>query len=327
MAQKMNRYDAQLARCIKIALKFGLLQTSLTPEEIYNFFYSDKSNDAAEKAFKRDRELLALIGFPITYDSSHNLYSLDTQNATNSPLELTREESAALGVALKSMISEPTFPLPLALQYALLKVEGRLQDDTDEDMILAQLTLDDNADQQQRTLELLIGTIKNRSTVSFRYTNAQGLESARTIAPYGLNQYKGQWYLIGLDRKTTDEIRTFSVANIDGCEIGNEQFEIPQDFDLDSFCTPPFLWGSTEKNSIDLVIPASITHRVKNITTGLGECSQNEDGSILWTTDYRDLDELCQFIVTERLKFPEKDTFEKRYFIEDYLERVVTAHV
>lgn len=326
MAQKMNRYDAQLARCIKIALKFGLGETFLSPEDIYKIFYADKSSDAAEKAFKRDRELLALIGFPISYDARTNNYSLDTKNVTSSPLELTREESAALGVALKSMISEPTFPLPMALQYALLKIEGRLQDDTDEDMILAQLTLDDNASQQQRTLELLIGAIKNRASASFRYTNAEGVESARVVDPYGLNQYKGQWYLIALDKNSTQEIRTFSVANIDECEIENEHFEIPSNFDLNSFCTPPHLWGSNDLHNITLIIPASIAHRAKNITTGLGECETAKDGSIIWKTAYRDLDELCQFILTERLKFPKDDSFEKHYFIQEYLEGVAKAH-
>ena len=322
-----NRYDAQLTRCIKIALKFGLKETSLSPEEIYGFFYPDKSGSAAEKAFKRDRELLALIGVQISYDDRSNCYSLDTTHAATTPLELSREESAALGVALKSMVAEPTFPLPLALQFALLKIEGRLQDDTDEDMILAQLTLDDNASQQQRSLELLIGAIKNQRLVSFCYTNALGSESTRVVAPYGLNQYKGQWYLIGLDRDNSQEIRTFSVANIDECETTDETFEMPQDFDLDAFCTPPFLWGGGSMRQITLIIPANIAHRSKNITTGLGTCTVNLDGSVAWTTHYRDLDELCQFIITERLKFPDEDSDEKRYFIEEYLERVVNAHV
>lgn len=327
MAQVFNRYDAQLQRCLKIALKFDLDGVSFAPEQIYSQFYSDKSEDAAKKAFERDRKLLELIGITINYDVLTNTYSQNLDALKTAPLTLTKDESAALGVALHAMVSEPSFPLPLALQSGLNKMAKRIQDDTDEYAISAHMTLDKNADEQQRLLEALIGALKTRRMVAFRYTNAQGEISQRKVAPFGLNQYKGQWYLIGLDADGCLDIRTFSVANIEQLEIASSEFEFPADFVLGDYCTPPYLWGSGEKTALELVIPARSAHRAASIMAGIGACSPQDDGSLLWEMSYRDLDKLCEFVVAERLSFGPHADKERAYFVDVYLERVVSAHV
>lgn len=326
MTVKMNRNDMQLERCLSIALYFEA-KSSATPKEIYEHFYPGSKKATQERAFKRDRELLKYTGVNIQYDAIKNCYFEEHDEAALSPLTVTDEERSALGVALRTMMYEPSFPLPLSLRLALSKIDERLNDDTDEYMIFGRMSLDENLEEQQRSLETIVGAFRQKKCVAFSYTNAHGAESTRLVAPFILNQFKGQWYVTGLDVETAQDLRTFSIANITNLTITNEPFEIPGDFSPEDLCKPPYLWGDDPIKPVQLIIPAESAHRKAQITDGRGECESQADGSFIWTTKYSDIDALCQFVLSENITFAPSSQFEHDYLKNEFLERVVGAHV
>lgn len=326
MTFKMNRNDMQLERCLSLALYFET-RPSATPKEIYQKFYPNSKKATQERAFSRDRDLLALTGIVINYDVLKNVYYEARDENEPSPLAVTDEERAALGVALRTMEFEPSFPLPLSLRLALNKIDERLNDETDEYMIFGRMSYDENVEEQQRTLETIVGAFRQKKCVTFSYTNAKGAESTRLVAPFILNQFKGQWYMTGLDVEYAKNLRTFSVANISNLDITEEPFEIPLDFSPEELCKPPHLWGDEPVKNVDLVIPAASAHRKTLITDGRGTCTTQADGSVMWSTEYCDIDALCAFVLSENIAFAPSARFEHEYLKNEYLERVVAAHV
>lgn len=321
----MNRYDTQLQRLLKIAMYFDYAKT-LSKSKIRELFYPGTSEDSADRAFVRDRELLKLSGIELTYDEHNFSYSYNADALTTKPLVLTQEERVALGVALRTIESEPTFPLPLALETGIAKISKRLHDDVADFLMGARMTLDENTGEQQGMLETLIGAIKETVKVTFDYTNARGERSQRTVAPYGLDLFKGQWYLFGYDEENAKTIRTFTVANIENLALTKAPFELPSDFSIKNCATPPFLWGDAEIKSTGVLIPASSAHRADFITGSAGTCTTQDDGSILWDVSYRNIDELCSLVISEGLTFADTHSEENAYLVHEFLGRVVSAH-
>jgi len=322
--ERLDKFDMQLMRCLEIAFTFDYENRSLTPDEIYKQFYPGKSSAAATKSFQRDRELLGDAGIKISFCPDGN-YAENLSDITCSNLVLDEEESAALAVALQSMSSEESFPLPLALRFALLKLSGKFEE-ADPFMALSRMTLDDNPTEQQHFLEQLFAAIKNNAVVTFTYKKPQKDTKTRTVKPLGLHLFRGQWYLIAEDVEGGRSPKTFSVANIVDPVTSDTTFVPPERFDVKTYCTPPFMWGEGEGRDAAVLIPCESTHRVENITAGFGSLDVRADGSTLWSITYNDIDRLCEYVLSEDLAFDESSSVEADYFRTSYLERVVSAH-
>lgn len=322
--EQLDKFDRQLMRCLEIAFTFDYESRSLTPDEIYEKFYPEKSTAAATKNFQRDRELLGDAGIKISFGSDGN-YAENLSDITCSNLVLNEEESAALAVALQSMSSEESFPLPLALRFALLKLSGKFEE-ADPYMALSRMTLDDNTAGQQHFLEQLFAAIKNNAFVTFTYKKPQKDTKLRTVKPLGLHLFRGQWYLIAEDIETGRSPKTFSVANIANPVTSDTTFVPPEQFDVTTYCTPPFMWGEDDSRSAAVLIPSESAHRVENITAGFGSLDARPDGSTLWSITYNDIDRLCEYVLSEDLMFDEASSAEADYLRTTYLERVVNAH-
>ncbi|GAA2830368.1 proteasome accessory factor C [Leucobacter komagatae] len=66
-------------------------------------------------------------------------------------------------------------------------------------------------------LSLLVGAIERGQAVRFRYLDAAGNESERTVRPEALDEREGVWYLHGFNVER-GAARTFSVAQMSGIE-------------------------------------------------------------------------------------------------------------
>lgn len=326
MSAKLNRNEKMLQRCLSLALYFESKGTGVSPQDIYEKFYPQLAQESASTSFQRDRNLLNSAGISIGYDTTNNLYHLETDKHKTTPLALSDEERSALGVSLRTLAYEPNFPLPLTLRLALLRIEDHIHDDTPEDMLFAHMSQDDNLEEQQHSLESIIGAIRAKQCITFDYTNAKGEQTHRLVAPYVLNQFKGQWYLIGLDVNHARAMRTFLIANIENVALADEPFELPEHFNAESYCEPPHMWGADAQKAVTLLIPARCASRIDSITHGAGELAENGDGSLTWNTHYRNLDKLCEFVIAQDILFAPESRAEIEYYKNRFLERVVNAH-
>lgn len=151
------------------------------------------------------------------------------------PLMLTDDEAIAvlLGLALlrRSGLSGDTAPtaaetkirrvLPQATSKRLEALQASLQLSTEiREPVAAEAS----------TLVLLAEAARDNRLVSFAYRAADGRDSARILAPYGILAHRGRWLVSGLDQGR-GELRTFRVDRMVLPRRLEQTFEEPEDFD------------------------------------------------------------------------------------------------
>ncbi len=94
--------------------------------------------------------------------------------------------------------------------------------------------------EQRDTIEVLNQATLQRRRVLIEYrTGRSGQERSRSLAPYHVWYHGGGLYVIGHDDHS-GEIRTFAVDRIQKAEPTDEAFEVPEDFDFDSYTASSF---------------------------------------------------------------------------------------
>lgn len=314
-----------------MAFFFETEQKALEPKEVYELFYTDKSEDAATKGFNRDRSFLLANGFDISYDESTNTYSLNDRRKQLRPLNLDEHEAASLAVAAGAMQNEVLFPLPFALRFALKKLTGRnyahrieIEDDT---QLVSHLNLDSDIEVQRETASSLIEAILESRPTSFSYKKADGAESHRAGMPLGLSLYKGRWFAL---INTETGPRTFTVARIGNLTVGKplkngepdsysekDSSEKSLEQTARTIAGLPFQWAAhpdDPTHEVEFIIPRLHAHRQAAITGGSGQVSAQEDGSMLWRTEYRNIERLFESYIENDLRLaPGWPSVEKQF--------------
>ncbi len=78
----------------------------------------------------------------------------------------------------------------------------------------------------------ILHAIQNSKMIKYTYHKYWNNEvSIRLLAPYGLKEFKGRWYVIGKDEKDA-EIKTFGLDRIADMEITAKKFIYPLGFDM-----------------------------------------------------------------------------------------------
>ncbi len=94
--------------------------------------------------------------------------------------------------------------------------------------------------ESREKIQTLNDAVIGRRTVRMRYlTGRTGTESDRSLDPYRVWYRAGALYVIGHDH-LKNEIRTFAVDRIQSIELGDERFEVPDDFDFDAYTASSF---------------------------------------------------------------------------------------
>ena len=92
----------------------------------------------------------------------------------------------------------------------------------------------------RETIRTLNEGVLEFHSLLMRYRTARtGEESSRQIDPYKVWYHGGALYVIGQDHQS-GEIRTFAVDRIQSIEKTEDEFEIPADFDFDTYTASSF---------------------------------------------------------------------------------------
>ena len=79
--------------------------------------------------------------------------------------------------------------------------------------------------------------IKEKNCIQFGYTKYNAHENSketRDVAPYGLKEYKGRWYLVGLDN-IKNEIRIFGLDRMSDFRESEAKMVSPKDFNIHTY--------------------------------------------------------------------------------------------
>jgi predicted DNA-binding transcriptional regulator YafY len=176
--------------------------------------------------------------------------------------------------------------------------------------------------------ELLLFAQRRRLLLRLSYHNAKHETSERDIAPYGLYLLNGQWYLVAHDM-AHNALKVFALTRIQGLELQDASFELPDDFDIARWVELPFrLSGKAERDAVArLRISARSPEKPETITFGKGSLEPQEDGSWIWGIAYPSaaLAKLVAYALEHGLEF-EAEELAARELERATLEAVIAAH-
>ena len=117
------------------------------------------------------------------------------------------------------------------------------------------------------------------------YTMSRKKSHQRKVAPYRVWFHDGGFYLIG-HCKWRDGIRIFAVDRIKKIHLTDEAFEVPEEFDVDSFMRGSFGVYHGQPEKVKVLFSAEIAEYIKEkIWHQSQKLYDNPDGSVLFEAD------------------------------------------
>ncbi len=140
---------------------------------------------------------------------------------------------------------------------------------------------------EQRRLHIQYSTPKYRDAV------------AKRIDPYHVVAHRGEWYMIGHDEEKEDT-RIFAVSRIRSATLGDQRFELPEDFDPLRYVDPHFgVYPDGPKQEIRIHFSASLAPYIRERTWhSTQRMEEHEDNSLTLTFRTNQLLEVQSWILS-----------------------------
>lgn len=243
--------SAKAERLISLVVELLGARRPLTRRELTERtgLYEQDDPESARRMFERDKDDLRRLGVPVETRRLSRLreeygYIVERGAYELPDVDLTREEVAALAVALRLTGSGPA-------RLGLTKLAARAPDPGEEgggdNPATPAVTV------PREPLDALADPLVTRRPVAFGYRTAGGRAGRRTVDPYAVVARRGAWYLVGRDHDR-DGLRAFRLDRMRGPVTpagGPASFEVPRDLDLRAAVSGPSRGGVDARVAVD----------------------------------------------------------------------------
>lgn len=233
-----------------------------------------------------DLDLLNEVGPPDGDPGEYLLVSVedgrvfvDLAQRLTRPLRLTPAEGCSLLLGVQTLRESGIAPFDDALGSAEQKLLRAMGRDADEAKSLATGTVVAEPDRVVAThLRELVTAVRKKTSVTIEYVAASRHKSeSRGLDPYGIVHHAGEWYVIGQCHKRGDT-RTFRIDRIAAITPGDTSFEIPSEFDLETYRREHLYVPSADAITVRIHLDQLATARV-GAAWPVGEVHVHDDGS------------------------------------------------
>ena len=224
--------DPKTERLLNLTMALLASKRLLTKNEIFATVagYAG-AQESMERMFERDKDDLRSLGIEIEVAPLDSLfedelgYRITPDSYALKIPEITPAELGVLSIAAKSW---KTSLFSDSAQKALVKIASLGVDPDVDSLHTSILPIDENALDFET---LWKATLESRILV-FEYLSSS---DKRSVQPYGISLFKGEWFLVGFDTDKQD-IRTFKVKRIRSLtmQAKKDAFVRPADFDIAS---------------------------------------------------------------------------------------------
>lgn len=223
---------AKVERLLNLVIALLSTRGYLTAEKIRATVvgYGDSpTDDAFSRMFERDKNELRDLGIPLETGRASGFetvegYRINPDTYALPAIELTREESAAVAVAVQ-LWQSPQLRANAQGAVAKLHAAGVEVDPDRADVLVAPPAALPGIHQAEPALGALMAAAEAGQAVQFEHHPSPVEQySTRTVEPWGVVTHGGRWYLVGHDRDR-NATRTFRMSRIgpDVRQIGPAQ--------------------------------------------------------------------------------------------------------
>ncbi|MGG1515642.1 YafY family protein [Paenibacillus oryzisoli] len=273
---------------MKIERLLGITMILLSQRRVNAQSLADKF-EVSLRTIYRDLETINMAGIPIvSYTGSDGGYEIMEQFRLDRQI-VTFDDLQSILVALKgvqaSLDDVEMDGLLTKIKALVAKSEQHQLEELGETLMFDTNLWHGGGIKDRSMLAVLRQAAKQRSVVSFLYTNTEGVGEQREVEPLGLAWKGYAWYLYAYCRLRSD-YRTFRVSRISGLRLQLETFAnrgVRME-ELDA------RWGNQETGPLVpllLRFPPRLRVRVEE-AFGLDKVDKQEDGTLLVRVSYPD---------------------------------------
>ncbi|OVE76328.1 hypothetical protein BVX97_01465 [bacterium E08(2017)] len=212
-----------------------------------------KKWEVSSKTIQRDIDYLKYqLDAPIEYDSTRHGYYYTESNYRMPAINISESDLFSVVIAKRALKQFEHTPLYSKLSRIFDRIEQSLPDKTSVDPAwidnriffseIASTAVD------SETWEIIARALRENRQLKIKHVApGQKKTVTRTVDPYHLVHFKGEWYLssyCGL----RDSIRTFAVSRIKDAELLQTNFDMPEDFTREKMFGDSFgiIWDANE---------------------------------------------------------------------------------
>jgi proteasome accessory factor C len=299
--------------------------------------YSGMNEDAFARRFYADRSELDSLSIHLTVEkpidgvAEQENYSLRPENFHLPAIAFSDAELAALQTALSLLDGEFAYaePLRLALQQITWGRPSPLHSPEQQGVALG-ITASAGGHELSGRLAKVETAIFRNKTITFDYYTMQRDEvGARKVDPYHLLFQGGQFYLLGHSHER-GALRVFRLSRIRGkvayATKAEHDFKRPADFDPRQYARrAEWQFGETV-GTAEVWVSERIAWQVERHFGRFGEIRSNDDGSIVFVTDYANARQIASFVLRLGEHARVEGPTELAHELADRVERLLRHH-
>jgi len=273
---------------LKIQRLLGITMVLLSQRRVNAQTLADKF-EVSLRTIYRDLEAINAAGIPIvSYTGNDGGYEILEQFRIDRQI-VTFDDLQSILTALKgvqsSLADQELDGLLTKIKALVSRSEQKQMEETGETLIFDTNLWHGGGLKDKSILAPIRQASKNRSVVSFQYTNTEGIGEHREVEPIGIAWKGYAWYLYAYCRLRED-YRTFRLSRISGLRIHLERFNnrgVRME-ELDA------RWGNQETGTVvQLLLRFRPRLRVRvEEAFGLDNIEVEQDGSLLVRVSYAD---------------------------------------
>ena len=187
------------------------------------------------------------------------------------PVRLDLREAAALHLGLRLLAVERDEPAPEAMQRVQERIAWAMPSDAGEVVMAGEAGARDDL------RATVVDAARRRRRVRLQYLKPDApAAEARSVYPYVVAHAGGHTYVIGHDHDR-GEIRVFRMDRVLEARVGDEWFDVPEDFDAADYIDGGHVYRADE----EIEVTVRYSPRVARWITERGEGEVQEDGSVV----------------------------------------------
>jgi len=283
-----------MSRGNQIGRQWGIIQTLISSRRGKTAAELAEELECNPRTIYRDLEALQVAGFPIYTQKGEgkNLWSLlDTvKHEIPIPFNLTELMALYFSRDMLKVFKDTVFYD--SLESLFQKIKTTIPPESKKYLKNVEQTLHVGLKpykEYSKFKEIINrvneATQKKKSIEIVYYTMSRRKESKRKVDPYRIWFFNGTFYLIGKCH-VRDEVRIFALDRIKMLHLTKDDFEIPEDFNLEDFIRPSFGVFQGEPIKVKIWFHQDAAGYIKEkIWHESQEIEELDDGSIIFQAE------------------------------------------
>ncbi len=241
------------------------------------------------RTIARDIEYMRdMLDAPIEYDKNRRGYYYTEPRYMLPAMELSESDLFALCIAEKALAQYAGTPLYTELDTVFTKIASFIPESTrvSASWLSENYSFlpDFSSKMDLSVWETLAVSLRALTAISIEHRKASGEYTRRTVRPYHIAAFRGEWYLVAFC-EMKNAVLLFAISRIETATTTSARYAIPDDFDFNAYMGANFgIMAEAEEYTARIRFgPAQAPYVRERIWHRSQRIEEHDDGSVVLT--------------------------------------------